>query len=108
MDINVFEDNEMTDLEQWIEMFLARAHYQTLTWKRTTEALDCLLIGAATHYKTPPLRNLCLKLCHVYVPEWRPRQPLFFCLDTQLWNNILGNLLYRCRRFMNKVFKYAT
>ncbi len=27
-----------------------------------------------THYKTPPLRNLCLKLCHVYVPEWRPRQ----------------------------------
>ncbi len=34
-----------------------------------------------THYKTPPLRNLCLKLCHVYVPEWRPRQPLFFCLN---------------------------
>ncbi len=31
-----------------------------------------------THYKTPPLRNLCLKLCHVYVPEWRPRQQLFF------------------------------
>ena len=32
------------------------------------------------HYKTPPLRNLCFKLCHVYVPEWRPRQPLFFSL----------------------------
>ena len=26
-----------------------------------------------THYKTPPLPNLCLKLCHVYVPEWRPQ-----------------------------------
>ncbi len=32
------------------------------------------------HYKTPPLQNLCLKLCHVYVPEWRPRLRLFFFL----------------------------
>ncbi len=39
---------------------------------------------ASSHYKTPPLRNLCLKLCHVYVPEWRPRQPLFFCLEVRL------------------------
>ena len=31
-----------------------------------------------THYKTPPLRNLCLELCHVYVPEWRPRQTVLF------------------------------
>ena len=29
-----------------------------------------------SHYKTPPLLNLCLKLCHVYVPGWRPRQRL--------------------------------
>ncbi len=30
-----------------------------------------------TQYKTPLLRNLCFKLCHVYVPEWRPRQQCF-------------------------------
>ncbi len=29
-------------------------------------------------YKTPPLRNLCLKLFQVYVPEWRPQQQCFF------------------------------
>ena len=34
-----------------------------------------------THYKIPPLRNLCLKLCHVYVPEWMPRQQYFFFLS---------------------------
>ena len=28
------------------------------------------------NYKTLPLRNLCLKLCHVYVPEWRPQQQI--------------------------------
>ncbi len=61
-----------------------------------------------THYKTPPLRNLCLKSCHVYVPEWRPRQQLFFSLVTLLLINIWGNILNRCRRFMNKVFKFRT
>ncbi len=27
-----------------------------------------------THYKTPPLQKLCLELCHVFAPEWRPRE----------------------------------
>ncbi len=45
-----------------------------------------------THYKTPPMRNLCLELCHVYVPEWRPRQECFFP-----W------LLYHWTRFKTKV-----
>ncbi len=40
-----------------------------------------IAIHSLTHYKTPPLRNLCLKLCHVYVPEWSPRQQLFFKHD---------------------------
>ncbi len=61
-----------------------------------------------SYYKTPPLRNLCLKLCHVYVPEWRPQQRLFFSLVTLSLNNIWGKRLYQCRRFMNKVFKYTT
>ncbi len=35
------------------------------------------IFQSSSHNKTPPLRNLCLELCHVYVPEWRPRQPCF-------------------------------
>ncbi len=46
-----------------------------------------LCVLCSTHYKTPPLRNLCLKLCHVYVTEWRPRQRLFFSLVTLSLNN---------------------
>ena len=41
-----------------------------------------------THYKTAPLRNLCHKLCLVYIPEWRPRQQCFL-LVTQSFNSLL-------------------
>ena len=37
--------------------------------------LKCKLHVEKSDYytlKIPPLRNLCLSLCHVYVPEWRP------------------------------------
>ncbi len=33
---------------------------------------------------------------------------VFFSLVTLSLNNIWGNLLYRCRRFVKKVFKYVT
>ncbi len=52
-------------------------------WVTTNLTLNATKLQKS-HYKTPPLRNLCLKLCHVYVPKRRPLQPLFFCLDTQL------------------------
>ena len=37
-----------------------------------------------THYKTSPLRNLCLKLCHVYIPKWRPWQQCCFIVARDL------------------------
>ena len=40
-----------------------------------------------THYKTPPIRNLCLELSRVYVLEWRTRQQ-FFSLVTSNEHNI--------------------
>ena len=33
---------------------------------------------------------------------------MFFSLVTLSLNNVRGNLLYRCRRFMKKVYKYTT
>ncbi len=40
------------------------------------------------HTKTPPLRNLCLESCHVYVPEWRPQQQCFLVQMPNIWNSL--------------------
>ncbi len=37
----------------------------------TNLAHELSFIFLLTHYKTHPLWNLCLKLCHIYVPDWR-------------------------------------
>ena len=46
------------------------------------------------HYKTPPLQNLSLKLCHVYLPEWRLQQQCFWLLHHWIISGPCGLIIH--------------
>ena len=50
MGMALFEDSETSDPDQWIEQFLSKCNWKKLEWKRSLEALDCLLTGSAKHW----------------------------------------------------------